>query len=129
MNSRQFHRELTKFAYGLSWPTINQNESGVDEVWKTIINDVDEYNKRDKYKYYYGFVPAMDFSIVQSDRPDIVYQCKDFIMGIECFEFDASKKNRRSEKLIERLIKSIGNQQYKLMVFYQLKRKLTWNFQ
>ena len=98
MDSKRSHHELDKFVHDFNKLLINPEESCIDDIWEIIIKDVCEYKKRDQYKWYYGSIPAQNFSFEQSDRPDIIYQCEDFIMGIECFQFDASKKTRKGSK-------------------------------
>lgn len=102
MSLKRTHDELIKFVYDLDLLSINMDESCIDDVWKYIIYDVQEYNKRDKYKWYYGYPPVQNFTLEQSDRPDIIYKCNEFVMGIECFEFDSSKKTRKGSKQKQR---------------------------
>ena len=94
MSAKHFHHELDKFVYDLRHLSIDSGEDSIDEVWIKITNDVLNYAKFKEYKWFDDNIPAQIFSLEQSDRPDIIYQCEDFIMGIECFEFDASKKRR-----------------------------------
>lgn len=93
--SKHTHNELGKFVFEFEHNSILQAEESLDDVWKRIIRDIHEYCEADRYKWYYGYLPTQDFTIEQTERPDIIYQCDDFIMGIECFEFDASKKTRK----------------------------------
>ena len=95
MSAKQFHHELDKFVYDLDHLSISLGKDSIDEVWEKALTDIHKYGKREQYEWYYGFIPPQNFSLEQSDRPDIIYQCDDFIMGIECFEFDASKKTRK----------------------------------
>lgn len=95
MSSKHFHHELGKFVYDLGHLSIDSGKDSIDEVWGKITNDIQEYEKFEEYKWLDDYIPEQSFSLEQSDRPDIIYQCEGFIMGIECFEFDASKKGRR----------------------------------
>ena len=98
MSKEHVHAELHRFVFDLNHHTILKAEDGLDEVWRKILNDVRDYENRDKIPWYSEDAPAQDYSLEQSNRPDIIYECGDFIMGIECFEFDASKKTRKGSK-------------------------------
>lgn len=108
--SKKPRDELGKLVFDLNHFSVTEQEKGIDEVWGKIIHDVHEYEERERYEWYYGYKPVFDFSIEQSERPDIIYQCADFVMGIEYFEFDASKEKKKGstqkqkEAEVDRLI-------------------------
>ena len=98
MPSKQFRNELGKFVFDLGHLSICKIGDGIDNIWEKVISDVQEYGEREHYRWCSESIPVQSFSIEQSERPDVIYQCDDFIMGIECFQFDASKKTRKGSK-------------------------------
>ena len=106
MPSNYSHHELSSFLFDLDNLTNSAFFEAIDDVWEQIINDVHEYEKRELYKWYYGKLPAYPFSFIQSERPDIIYQRDEFVMGIESFQFDASKKTRKGRKQRQQEIKA-----------------------
>lgn len=90
-----------------------------DNVWKEFVNDVVIEEHMDSL-----FPPDTSYisPFEQSDRPDIIYHNNDFAMGIECFEFDASKKSKKGsnqrckEKEVDR------EQNIKLITQYEGKK-------
>ena len=98
MSKEHIHDELHKLVFDLNHHTILQSEDGLDGVWQKIIKDVCDYETRMSNPWYPEYASPQDYSLEQSDRPDIIYECDDYIMGIECFEFDASKKTRKGSK-------------------------------
>lgn len=98
MSSEHTHDELHKFVYDLNHQSLIQLENGFDVVWRKIIDDVRDYDARTSNPWYSEDALPQGYSLEQSERPDIVYENEDFIMGIECFEFDASKKTRKGSK-------------------------------
>lgn len=98
MSKEHVHDELHRFVFDLNHQSIIQPEGGLDEVWQIIINDVLDYEKRTSNPWYPKDATPQGYSLEQSDRPDIVYENESFIMGIECLEFDASRKIRKGSK-------------------------------
>ena len=98
MSSEHIHDELHGFVFDLNHHSILSPEDGLDEIWLKIIDDVRDYQARTSNPWYSEDAPPQGYSLVQSDRPDIAYENETFIMGIECFEFDASKKTRKGSK-------------------------------
>lgn len=98
MSKEHVHDELHRFVFDLNHYTVLQPDDEQDEVWRKILRDVHDYENRKNNPWYSEDTPAHNYAIEQSNRPDIIYECDDFIMGIECFEFDASKKTRKGSK-------------------------------
>ena len=98
MSNKHIHDELHKFVFDLNQQSLIQPENGLDEIWLRIIDDVRDYDARTSNPWYSEDTLPQGYSLEQSERPDIVYANEDFIMGIECFEFDASKKTRKGSK-------------------------------
>ncbi len=98
MSKEHVHDELHRFVFDLNHHTILQPEDGQEEVWQRIIDDVRDYETRMSNPWYPEDAPPQGYSIEQSERPDIVYQNESFVMGIECFEYDASKKIKKGSK-------------------------------
>ncbi len=98
MSNAHIHDELHRFVFDLNQQSLIQPENGLDEIWQKIIDDVRDYDARTSNPWYPEDAPPQGYSLVQSDRPDIVYENESFIMGIECLEFDASKKTRKGNK-------------------------------
>lgn len=98
MSKEHVHDELHRFVFDPNHQSIIQPEGGLDEVWQIIINDVLDYEKRTSNPWYPKDATPQGYSLEQSDRPDIVYENESFIMGIECLEFDASRKIRKGSK-------------------------------
>lgn len=90
--------ELKSFLHDLDHFQCFFVDNQADEVWNRVIRDVHEYEKRDYYKLNYGSFPIFPFRFNQSDRPDIIYQSNGFAMGIECFEFDSSKRTKKGSQ-------------------------------
>ena len=95
--SKNYHNELNEFVFDLVDRSIYQ-ENSLDDIWRKIISDARDYDERDRYKWYDGDFPVQHYSFEKTERPDIIYSCDEFIMGIECFSFDASKKPRKGSK-------------------------------
>jgi len=98
MSKEHVHDELHRFVFDLNHYTVLQPDDEQDEVWRKILRDVHDYENRKNNPWYSEDAPAHNYAIEQSNRPDIIYECDDYIMGIECFEFDASKKTRKGSK-------------------------------
>ena len=98
MSKEHVHDELHRFVFDLNHHTILQPEDEQEEVWQRIIDDVRDYETRMSNPWYPEDAPPQGYSIEQSERPDIVYQNESFVMGIECFEYDASKKIKKGSK-------------------------------
>ena len=83
--------ELAHFLYDISHCPIELNSVDEDCIWNQIVADAIEQHIsiNNPFIRKNAVLPFTD-----SERPDIIYECDDFIMGIECFEFDASKKVR-----------------------------------
>ena len=92
MPRRKSKDEAHQFMFDLLLYEKHLHTSDNDQVWDRIIQDVMEY---DRLSSLYMGNPELPCPIRQSERPDIVFECPDFAMGIECFKFDASKKTRK----------------------------------
>ena len=102
MSLKKSRNELLDFVSDIEDLSIRMPLDNIDEVWKKLIVDINSYNKSKQYGYFYEDVTGSKFSIEQSERPDIIYQCDDFIMGIECLTFDASKKTKSGSKQMQK---------------------------
>ena len=94
MSKIHTNNELDSFVFDMKPQSIFNPEVGLDKIWQRLLEDVCDYETRKNNPMYSECVPK-NYSLVQSDRPDIIYQNEDYIMGIECFEFDASRKTRK----------------------------------
>ena len=72
-----------------------------DPLWREIIADVKETNRFRSYPEYDDLQPEAPF--IQGDNPndskrlpDVIYLGKDYVIGIECFDFDSSKIKKGS---------------------------------
>ena len=90
MNIRK--NEVSDFLCNFLHSSIELNSESTDCVWNNIYSDAVEYNENENN-------PLLRNSLVSpfldSESPDIIYECDNFIMGIECFEFDASKRTKK----------------------------------
>ena len=110
-----------------------------DGIWKQIVADVVETNRLRHYPEYDSLPPEAPF--IQGDKigeqsnlPDVIYLGKDFVMGIECFDFDSSKKTRKGStmrsknadalRVIQKKIKGI-QRPYKLHTPVEVKLSYT----
>ncbi len=92
----------------------------IDHLWSGIIADVVETDRLRNFPEYSHLQPEAPF--IQGDNPndpkrlpDVIYLGKDYVMGIECFDFDSSKikkgslmrrENNAAEKKLEALARS-----------------------
>lgn len=90
----QHHNEKDQLEFDLTHYTrdflINTPEG---HIWKKIICDVEKYTELMQHRHFLDFVP--ESPLIQYERPDVIYfkEEADFVMGIECFVFDASRKS------------------------------------
>ena len=94
MSKIHTNNELDSFVFDMKPQSIFNPEVGLDKIWQRLLEDVCDYETRKNNPMYSECVPK-NYSLEQSDRPDIIYQTEDYVMGIECFEFDASRKTRK----------------------------------
>ena len=73
----------------------------IDHLWSGIIADVVETDRLRNFPEYSHLQPEAPF--IQGDNPndpkqlpDVIYLGKDYVMGIECFDFDSSKIKKGS---------------------------------
>gem|GEM_PF-4617307 len=94
--------EVQRVYYGL----MNSIKKNADFLWENMIEQI---------KYYDSFkgIPDEPFAslpkyypLIQSDvkgeetgLPDIIYEGEKYVVGIEHFEFDASKRNKKGSQL------------------------------
>lgn len=76
-----------------------------DVIWDNIIKD----GIKDNY-YSIGedgkeYIPKHEEPFVSSERPDIYYLNDEFIIGIEQFQFDSSKKTKKGSNLVREKIR------------------------
>lgn len=92
MTKKGFRTEANKFVHELASLSQFYHVNDDDFVWDQITKDAREYVVQHDY-----FPPQRpnQCHFMQSERPDVIYECDDFVMGIECFEFDASLKTRK----------------------------------
>lgn len=87
--------EAEKFIFAIATlqPFLYTDED--DYVWEKITMDA-----RKSLEKSMEFPQQHQHScpFVKSERPDILYECDDFVMGIECFEFDSSLTSRKGSK-------------------------------
>ena len=75
-----------------------------DEIWTKIIKEAKQAKQdRQRAIFFNNNIPD-EYPFVQGDKiaqglPDVVYECEEFVMGIEMFQFDASGKNRNGSKM------------------------------
>ena len=64
-----------------------------NNIWRDIICNVKKYNDLMHHTPFLDNIP--NCPLIQFERPDVIYYNNDFdyIMGIECFVFDASRKS------------------------------------
>lgn len=76
-----------------------------DRIWITIIDDVKKYEELRKHRPFCGERISDESPFIQGDQvaqglPDVIYECDDFVMGIEVFQFDASGKIKKGSRMI-----------------------------
>ena len=109
-----------------------------DLIWREIIANATETNRLRNYPEYCDLQPEAPFA--QGDRPkcskrlpDVIYLGEDFVMGIECFDFDSSKKTKDGSTM-RKQNKKAGNRLYELLhetkppakVSVEVDAKLSW---
>ncbi len=129
MNKNVTRNEAHNFLFDLLNWEKKLHTTDDDMVWDKIIKEIMEY---DKLNSYYMGEPELPCPIQQTERPDIMFECADFVMGIECFRFDASKKTRKgsTQKQQEILVNRKHTKEYenmkvkprKLIVFEDIVR-------
>lgn len=72
------------------------------DIWEQIIKDIEEYNDLMDHVSFLDEIPLPPMEKFES--PDVVYakNNSDFVMGIECFMFDASRKTSKGSTQIRR---------------------------
>lgn len=103
MSNKSFKNETVKFVHELATMDWFYHVNDDDFIWEQIAKDAKEYIVQ--HDYYLPQHPKHG-CFVQSERPDIVYECDDFVMGIECFEFDASLKTRKGSMQKQKAIQT-----------------------
>lgn len=91
-------------AANLKMAILNSNKvlhlDNDDTVWDIIIDDILDgfYNSEG---VDLKNLPKFEAPFVSFERPDIYYENGDFIVGIEHFQIDSSKKTRKGSSLIQ----------------------------
>lgn len=90
-----------------------------DPLWREIIANAAETNRLRNYPEYCDLQPEAPFA--QGDKPndsnrlpDVIYLGEDFVIGIECFDFDSSKKTKDGSTM-RKQNKKAGNRLNELM--------------
>lgn len=93
------HVELSHLLYDFNHLYSLPEQNNADDVWLQIINDIQKYNTELAHciSEEKPICP-----LIQSERPDVIYVSADYVMGIECFSFDASKKTRKGSKQLQK---------------------------
>lgn len=79
---------------------IKCHGDGEDVIWDIILKDSGEYNHYTLGEDGKEYIPDYEEPFVNSERPDIYYINDEFIMGIEQFQFDSSKKTKKGSNLV-----------------------------
>lgn len=87
--------EVKKFTFELATLRTFLYADEDDFVWERVTKDAKK-SLEQSYEFPRRYQQQCPF--MKSERPDILYECDDFAMGIECFEFDASLKTRKGSK-------------------------------
>ncbi len=92
---------------------IGSNDGNI--FWNRIINDL---KTKEAIPRDIDFVRThrMEWPLINSERPDVIYEDEKNIVGIEYFKFDSSRKNRNGSSLLReqaRLEKSLLSRYYK----------------
>ena len=107
------HIEAESFEHDiLSFPvTVTCNKNGA-QIWESVFTKSKKVELLQKYPDFPDdLCPKSLF--LQYDRPDIIIPGDDFVIGVEHFSFDASKRTRHGSKMKsehERICKQLRNQ-------------------
>lgn len=99
-----------------------------DGIWQQIIRDIEEYDVLMNHSEFLDKPP--DSPLVSSERPDVIYTSNnsEFVMGIECFKIDASKKRRKVALKFEKNRKRIIKYQYDTIIMIISKKVINDSF-
>lgn len=104
MPDKRHSDELNNILWDFDRLTNNLMAQPTDPFWRQIIDDVHKYVELDTHRFALDKAPICP--LVQSDRPDVIYNGSSFVMGIECFQFDASKKTKKGSTQIRKQIEA-----------------------
>ena len=94
--------EARDFAWDLTFYQLYGDPE--DKIWGKIIKEAKQAKQdRQRSAFFDENIPD-EYPFVQGDQiaqglPDVIYECNEFVMGIEMFQFDASGKNRKGSKM------------------------------
>ena len=93
--------EKDQLLYDLDNPILDCQP---DTIWKRILKDIEEYNELMDHKDFLDELPQCP--IIQYERPDVIYakNTSVYVMGIECFKFDSSRKTSNGSTQIRKEI-------------------------
>ena len=86
---------------------VNWNQiEDVNNLWNEIIEDISNYNSLESKSCFIDVIP--DCPLIQIERPDAVYvgEKTEWVMGIECFQFDASSKTKKGSRQVREEMKT-----------------------
>lgn len=84
--------EAREFTFELARLPVFLHTDDDDLIWDKIVKDA-----KDLWEQSHEFLHSrhQQNPFLKSERPDILYECDDFVMGIECSEFDASLRTHK----------------------------------
>lgn len=90
--------ELDSLLYDLKHYDSPDFFDDLDSIWIQILDDISQYSELMDHLHFVECVPICP--LISFERPDVLYcdNKSEWVMGIECFQFDASKKTRKGSR-------------------------------
>ena len=96
-------------------------------LWSNIIKDLQNKHNMPKDLEFRRTHP-IEWPLINSERPDVIYENTDIVVGIECFKFDSSHKTRKGSSLTraeDKLERDLLSEYYETNNNYQVKKNDT----